>query len=167
MSLRDDPNIIEEVSDLRRDLDELSSSLEGGGISGPITTDMIADEAVTDAKVDWSSLPVGYGGNTPNTGINYSSFLIGTYTIPEDGVYFMSADGYINVAGQTHRSICIRVNGADVKKNMTYLGSRHTLSITHTASLSAGDVVSFYLLANAADFTPQLTPSFSIFKVGR
>lgn len=48
MSLRDNPNIIEEVSDIRRDLDELASNLENGG---PITTDMIADGAVTVDKL--------------------------------------------------------------------------------------------------------------------
>lgn len=48
MSLRDNPNIIEEVSDIRRDLDELASNLENGG---PITTDMIEDGAVTADKL--------------------------------------------------------------------------------------------------------------------
>ena len=50
MSLRDNPNIIEEVSDIRRDLDELSANIQGG-ISGPITTDMIEDGAVTTDKI--------------------------------------------------------------------------------------------------------------------
>lgn len=65
MSLRDNPNIIEEVSDIRRDLDELSANIQGG-ISGPITTDMIEDGAVTadkigDGAVDASKIVGGEG----------------------------------------------------------------------------------------------------------
>lgn len=36
MSLRDNPNIIDDVSDLRRDLDELSLAVTGGGQPSPI-----------------------------------------------------------------------------------------------------------------------------------
>ncbi len=133
---------------------------------GSITTAKLADLAVTNAKIDFSTLRFGHGGTTPDTTQNYSTFQIGTYTVPEAGIYFMAADGYINVAGQKDRSIAIRKNGTEIKRNMTYLGSRHALSITHAASLAAGDVITFWMLANSADFTPQLTPSFTIFKIG-
>lgn len=131
-----------------------------------VTTGKIAAKAVSNAKIDFSTLRFGRGGTTPNTSQNYSAFEIGTYTVQEAGIYFMAADGYINVAGQKDRSIAIRKNGTDLKKNMTFNGSRHTLSITHSASLAAGDVISFWILSNAADFTPQPTPSFTIFKIG-
>lgn len=70
MSLRDNPNIIEEVSDIRRDLDELSSSLENGG---PVTTNMIADGAVTADKIDWTTIGETVNGTTSTSvPINYA-----------------------------------------------------------------------------------------------
>ena len=79
MSLRDNPNIIEEVSDIRRDLDELSASLEGGGISGPITTDMIEDGAVTTAKLAPDATGWVYLGEQSLTSDGDTL----TYTLPE------------------------------------------------------------------------------------
>lgn len=79
MSLRDNPNIIEEVSDIRRDLDELSASLEGGGISGPITTDMIEDGAVTTAKLAPDATGWVYLGEQSLTSDGGTL----TYTLPE------------------------------------------------------------------------------------
>lgn len=134
--------------------------------SSAVTTAKIASGAVTGAKIDWSSMRFATGGNTPDTSQNYSSFQIGSYTVPETGYYFMAADGYINVAGAQDRSICIRINGTDAKKNIVNQGSRHTLAITYGKKLNAGDTVTFWMLANAANFTPQLTPTYTIFKIG-
>lgn len=70
MSLRDNPNVIEEISDIRRDLDELSSSLETGDLANfveaeditstsaltpPVQTNMIADGAVTVGKTNFAA----------------------------------------------------------------------------------------------------------------
>lgn len=52
MSLRDNPNIITDVSELRRDLDELALSVTS---DGSVTTNMLADGAVTSDKVDWTT----------------------------------------------------------------------------------------------------------------
>lgn len=53
MSLRDNPNIVNDVSDIRRDLDELALSVRS---DGSVTTNMLADESVTADKIDWGSM---------------------------------------------------------------------------------------------------------------
>lgn len=103
MSLRDNPNIIEEVSDLRRDLDELASNMENGGL---VTTDMIADEAVTSAKIDWTSFSTTFcnwvhlnavGTITTNTLTNKMQLTLpkaGKYAIFYNMVTYNQAGGF-------------------------------------------------------------------------
>lgn len=57
MSLRDNPNIITDVSELRRDLDELALAVTS---DGSVTTNMLADGAVTSDKVDWTTMTPGW-----------------------------------------------------------------------------------------------------------
>lgn len=57
MSLRDNPNIVNDVSDIRRDLDELAVAVTS---DGSVTTNMLAGGAVTADKIEWSSLGAKY-----------------------------------------------------------------------------------------------------------
>ena len=133
---------------------------------GNITTAKMANDAITSAKIDWASMPVNYGTATPNTTQNYSSYDFGSYTITEAGVYLMVGGAFINVAGAYDRSIRIMKNGTEVIRKTQNSGSRQMFSIEYAGSFAVSDVVKFNISANASNFTPQLSPSWAIIKIG-
>lgn len=97
MSLRDNPNIIDDVSDIRRDLDELSLAVTGGGgeiPDGSVTTAKIADNAVTQDKIAGGWKLIGEANGSGAT--NLPLYLDKIY---KTGTFKVIASGQCNVEG--------------------------------------------------------------------
>lgn len=84
-------------SDLETELSQYVTAEEIGStaeVTPAITTAMIADDAVTDDKIDWSSFgssewPI-INANTSNNNVNTNQFYNQyEYTVPVDGVYMV------------------------------------------------------------------------------
>ena len=121
MSLRDNPNIITDVSELRRDLDELALSVTS---DGSVTTNMLADGAVTSDKVDWTSfdsadwpaLNVDTANNNINSNQWYGQY---SYTVPASGVYlFIFSQRVMNA--ENSREINVRIYNTTKNSQLGY-----------------------------------------------
>lgn len=84
-------------TDLETELSQYVTAEEIGstaGVTPVITTAMIADDAVTDDKIDWTSFgssewPI-INANTSNVNVNTNQFYSQyEYTVPVDGVYMV------------------------------------------------------------------------------
>lgn len=84
-------------TDLETELSQYVTAEEIGstaGVTPVITTAMIADDAVTDDKIDWASFgssewPI-INANTSNVNVNTNQFYSQyEYTVPVDGVYMV------------------------------------------------------------------------------
>lgn len=90
MSLRDNPNIVDDVSDIRRDLDELAVAVTS---DGSVTTNMLAGGAVTADKIDWGSMYayIKYAGAVFTTGSTTLTDKISITGVPK-GTYLVRAN---------------------------------------------------------------------------
>lgn len=90
MSLRDNPNIVDDVSDIRRDLDELALSVTS---DGSVTTNMLAGGAVTADKIDWTSMYayIKYAGAVFTTNSTTFTDKISITGVPK-GTYLIRAN---------------------------------------------------------------------------
>lgn len=121
MSLRDNPNIITDVSELRRDLDELALSVTS---DGSVTTNMLADGAVTSDKVDWTSfdsadwpaLNVDTANNNINSNQWYGQY---SYTVPVSGVYLFMFSQRMTT-GENSRELNVRIYNTTKNSQIGY-----------------------------------------------
>lgn len=101
MSLRDNPNIIDDVSDIRRDLDELSLAVTGGGgeiPDGSVTTAKIADNAVTQDKIagGWKLIGEADGSGATNLPLYFDKiYKTGTFKVIAGGQ--CNSDGWVDL----------------------------------------------------------------------
>ena len=123
------------------------------GVTPTITTAMIADDAVTDDKIDWTSFgssewPV-VNANAANNNINSNQYYNQyEYTVPVDGVYLMLFSQRMT-NGENNRDLAMRitVNNTDVYCN-TFTGGSTWVNwipgiVFAIVELSAGDIVRF------------------------
>lgn len=160
MSLRDNPNIIDDVSDIRRDLDELSLAVDSAGsvtttklANGAVTTAKIANNAVTFGKIGWS----GFGANlcdTTNT-IDASTVTSTTPTtkmhinLPRAGKYlimanFITGNSNGGFDGEVYTQIVAGSSSSDTlmtyMPNIDYASTSNVQTFIFTAS-SANQLV--------------------------
>lgn len=147
MSLRDNPNIIEEVSDLRRDLDELASNMENGGLvttdmidDGAVTNDKIADSAITPDKIDTTAYPCGrktYWAATNYTATTDRNLGDVTITLAKPARLMIHAWGILKTSRYTSH-IQVRVDGTTQVDSSTNLTSFITVEGYGVVELTAG-----------------------------
>lgn len=118
-----------------------------------VTTAKVADEAITDDKIDWTSFgssewPV-VNANAYNNNINSNQYYNQyEYTVPVDGVYLMLFSQRMT-NGDNNRDLAMRitVNNTDVYCN-TFTGGSTWVNwipgiVFAIVELSAGDIVRF------------------------
>ena len=111
-----------------------------------VDTQNIIDGAVTDAKIDFSSL----GNKTTTTTVEKNGsapFTVASLTVDKAGTYLVLASGSsYNVTGAGTVGYIFSVNGSTVSSNYRDgggTGNRYVFSIHIVAGLAAGDVISF------------------------
>lgn len=143
-------------SDLETELSQYVTAEDIASTSAltpPVQTNMIADYAVTDEKIDWTSFdssewPI-VNDNATNANINSNQYYNQyQYTVPVDGVYLMLFTQRMT-NGENNRDLAMRitVNNTDVYCN-TFTGGSTWVNwipgvIFAIVGMSAGDVVRF------------------------
>lgn len=94
--------------------------------NGAITTDKIADNAVTSAKINWSTLShVSSVSSSTVVDVRQVVTTLCEVTIPEDGVYYASAVVDPNVLGNevSNAYVCLALNGSGIGGTWVYFNN--------------------------------------------
>lgn len=136
--------------------------------SGAITGGKIANNSITGNNIDWTTLGSVFA-TAPDavsvTGQTSTSVL--TVTVPQSGLYYISASGGAYCADYTSYSVTLGINGTEQQnyKQLIINGAtsdRNSLAISGVFNLSANDVVNIMIAGNAANATASIRKGFTL-----
>lgn len=113
-------------SDLETELSQYVTAEDIASTSAltpPVQTNMIANGAVTSAKINWSTMShVSETSSSTVVDVKQSSKMLCAVTIPEDGVYFVSATVDPNLLGTDvgNANVFLSLNGVYITGTRVY-----------------------------------------------